>query len=100
MNEPSLIVRVLLAIESYRSASQLDPERYDLRGPTARAVDRFLRAPEGTTARIVQSLKDTDCVRREPWARGGAQRLQLTEAGARWLQAGCPNRSKTESIRV
>jgi hypothetical protein len=84
------VLQVLLAIESYRSAAQIDPGVYDLRGPTARAVDRFLGLPEGKTRQLVQSLADRDFVLSLPRGRGKTQRLILTEAGRYWMEDGCP----------
>lgn len=84
--------RILLAIESYRSAARIDPERYDLRGPTAKAVDRFLGLPEGRTRQLVQSLRDTNHLVAHPPRRGAAQRLLLTAECRAWLDAGCPRK--------
>lgn len=85
------VLRVLLAVESYRVAASLSHD-YDARGPTAKAVDRFLGLPEGRTRQLVQSLRDTNHLVAHPPRRGAAQRLLLTAEGRAWLDAGCPRK--------
>lgn len=82
--------RVLLAIEAYRSAWQIDPSCHDPNGPTARAVDGLLGLDEGRTRMLVYSVADRGFVLSMPPWRGAAQRLSLTDAGRAFLEAGCP----------